>query len=93
MSDPSDIDLDDAAVITQALMWWEFNVSPSHTILVVYGEPNPAYLGSKSQILKRMGLLGLWAELDSEHRERLLKAVLKRYEKDSRTFCAPEHKE
>ena len=68
----------------QAAQWYEWNVSRRGIIEVAYGPDHAeGYLKEKVGKLAKYGLLGLFAEMDSAARRRLVKAIIDTYGHDA----------
>ena len=92
MSSLEEHELEGAAAI-QALMWYEYNVDHETIIKEIYGDKHVGgYLDEKLDLLGRRGVLYLWGQLDSYHRERMIKALYKRYEKSSMEHTKITHR-
>jgi hypothetical protein len=71
--------IEEAVAFAKALMWYGYNVDEAQIILDTYGKVTKEYAKEKAQYLKIGGILGLYAAVDPTHRERIIKAVAKRY--------------
>ena len=85
-------ELEGAAAI-QALMWYSYNVAHETVIKEIYGEEHvERYLEEKIDLLTKRGILYLWGQLDERHRERMIKALYKRYEKSAMEHTRITHR-
>ena len=64
----------------QGLMWYDYNVSKVEQISAIYGDEHHGnYTDEKLDLLNRRGSLWLWGQMDGYHRNRLVKAIYKKY--------------
>tara|TARA_R100000008_G_scaffold67928_1_gene45050 strand:+ start:236 stop:535 length:300 start_codon:yes stop_codon:yes gene_type:complete len=64
----------------QAAQWYEWNINRRTIVTTAYGvDHDDGYINEKVSKLAKYGLLGLFAEMDTPARQRLVNDILDRY--------------